>query len=160
MKACRSDKCLSFWAQPKNLRLSYRNARRFHPRPFGVAQGDMGSATHPKLCNFFPVGVDLLNRNMMMQARQMQARLAEIQQELAEARTEASAGGGVVRAVVIGGNRVESIKISPDAVDPEDVELLEDLVTAAVNEALEAAHADAASRMGAITGGLNIPGLT
>lgn len=97
---------------------------------------------------------------MMKQARQMQARLAQMQQELAEARTEASAGGGVIRAVVIGGNKVESIKISPEVVDPEDVELLEDLVTAAVNEALETAHANAASKMGAITGGLNIPGLT
>ena len=97
---------------------------------------------------------------MMRQARQMQARLEKIQQELAEARTEASVGGGAVRAVVIGGNRVESITISPDAVDPEDVELLEDLVTAAVNEALEEAQANAASKMGAITGGLNIPGLT
>ena len=96
----------------------------------------------------------------MKQARQMQARLAQMQQELAEARTEASAGGGVIRAVVIGGNKVESIKISPEVVDPEDVELLEDLVTAAVNEALETAHANAASKMGAITGGLNIPGLT
>ena len=101
-----------------------------------------------------------MNRNMMAQARQMQARLAQMQQELAEARTEASAGGGVIRAVVIGGNKVESIKISPEVVDPEDVELLEDLVTAAVNEALETAHANAASKMGAITGGLNIPGLT
>ena len=97
---------------------------------------------------------------MMKQARQMQARLAQMQQELAEARTEASAGGGVIKAVVIGGNKVESIKISPEVVDPEDVELLEDLVTAAVNEALETAHANAASKMGAITGGLNIPGLT
>ncbi len=101
-----------------------------------------------------------MNRNMMKQARQMQARLAQMQQELAEARTEASAGGGVIRAVVIGGNRVESINISPEVVDPDDVELLEDLVTAAVNEALETAHANAASKMGAITGGLNIPGLT
>ena len=90
----------------------------------------------------------------------MQARLEKIQQELAEARTEASSGGGAVKVVVIGGNRVESIEISPDAVDPEDVELLEDLVTAAVNEALEAAQANAASKMSAITGGLNIPGLT
>ena len=65
-----------------------------------------------------------------------------------------------MKVVVIGGNRVESIEISPDAVDPEDVELLEDLVTAAVNEALEAAQANAASKMSAITGGLNIPGLT
>ena len=101
-----------------------------------------------------------MNRNMMRQARQMQARLEKIQQELAEARTEASSGGGAVKVVVIGGNRVESIEISPDAVDPEDVELLEDLVTAAVNEALEAAQANAASKMSAITGGLNIPGLT
>ncbi len=106
------------------------------------------------------MGVDLVNRNMMRQARQMQARLEKIQEELAEARTEASAGGGAVKAVVIGGNRVESIEISPDAVDPEDVELLEDLVTAAVNEALESAQANAASKMSAITGGLNIPGLT
>ena len=106
------------------------------------------------------MGVDLVNRNMMRQARQMQARLEKIQQELAEARTEASSGGGAVKVVVIGGNRVESIEISPDAVDPEDVELLEDLVTAAVNEALEAAQANAASKMSAITGGLNIPGLT
>ncbi len=100
-----------------------------------------------------------MNRNLMKQARQMQARLASVQQELAEARTEANAGGGVVKAVVVGGSRVESIEISPEVVDPEDVEILEDLVKAAVNEALESAQANAASKMGAITGGLNIPGL-
>ena len=96
----------------------------------------------------------------MRQARQMQARLEKIQLELAEARTEASAGGGAVIAVVIGGNRLESIEISPDVVDAGDVELLEDLVMVAVNEALEAAQANAASKMSAVTGGLNIPGLT
>ena len=106
------------------------------------------------------MGVDIVNRNMMRQARQMQARLEKIQLELAEARTEASAGGGAVIAVVIGGNRLESIEIAPDVVDAGDVELLEDLVMVAVNEALEAAQANAASRMSAITGGLNIPGLT
>ena len=96
----------------------------------------------------------------MRQARQMQARLEKIQLELAEARTEASAGGGAVIAVVIGGNRLESIEIAPDVVDAGDVELLEDLVMVAVNEALEKAQANAASKMSAVTGGLNIPGLT
>ena len=89
----------------------------------------------------------------------MQRRLAAVQEELAEARSEGTAGGGVVRAVVVGGNRVESIEISPETVDPEDVELLQDLVTAAVNDALESASKEAAQKMSAITGGLNIPGL-
>ena len=101
-----------------------------------------------------------MNRRLMQQAQQMQARLQAIQEELAKARTEATAGGGVVKAVVVGGNRLESLHISPDAVDPEDVAMLEDLVTAAVNEALETAQNKAASKMDAITGGLNIPGLS
>ena len=106
------------------------------------------------------MGVDIVNRNMMRQARQMQARLEKMQLELAEARTEASAGGGAVIAVVIGGNRLESIEIAPDVVDAGDVELLEDLVMVAVNEAFEKAQANATSKMSAVTGGLNIPGLT
>ncbi len=89
----------------------------------------------------------------------MQRRLAQVQEELAEALTEGSAGGGVVKAVVQGGNRVESITIDAEVVDPEDVEMLQDLVAAAVNDALDAAQKEAASKMGAITGGLNIPGL-
>ncbi len=96
----------------------------------------------------------------MRQAQQMQAQLQAIQEELAEARTEATAGGGAVKAVVIGGNRLEALHISPALVDPEEVDMLEDLVTAAVNAALETAQNDAAAKMGAITGGLNIPGLS
>ena len=89
----------------------------------------------------------------------MQRRLAAVQQELAEARTEGTAGGGVVKAVVVGGSHLESIQINPEVVDPEDVEMLQDLVAAAVNDALENASKQAAEKMGAITGGLNIPGL-
>ena len=97
---------------------------------------------------------------MMRQAQQMQTQMAKIQEELAEERTEASAGGGAVKVTVIGGSKVESIIIDPEVVDPEDVEMLQDLVLAAVNEAMDAAQASASEKMGALTGGLNIPGLS
>lgn len=100
-----------------------------------------------------------MNRNMLRQAQQMQAQMAKIQEELAEARTEATAGGGVVKVTIIGGSKVESIEIAPEVVDPEDIEMLQDLVMAAVNEAMDTAQSDAAKKMSAITGGLNIPGL-
>jgi DNA-binding YbaB/EbfC family protein len=100
-----------------------------------------------------------LNKNMLRQAQQMQAQMAKIQEELAEARTEATAGGGVVKVTIIGGSKVESIEIAPEVVDPEDIEMLQDLVMAAVNEAMDTAQAEAAKKMSAITGGLNIPGL-
>ncbi len=100
-----------------------------------------------------------MNKNMLRQAQQMQVQMAKIQEELAEARTEATAGGGVVKVTIIGGSKVESIEIAPEVVDPEDIEMLQDLVMAAVNEAMDTAQADAAKKMSAITGGLNIPGL-
>ena len=96
---------------------------------------------------------------MLRQAQQMQAQMAKIQEELAEALTEATAGGGVVQVTIIGGSKVESIEIAPEVVDPEDIEMLQDLVMAAVNEAMDTAQAEAAKKMSAITGGLNIPGL-
>jgi DNA-binding YbaB/EbfC family protein len=96
---------------------------------------------------------------MIKQAQQMQARMAKIQEELAETRTEATAGGGVVKVIVLGGSRVENIEISPEVVDPEDIEMLQDLIMAAVNEAMDSAQADASEKMSAITGGMNIPGL-
>ena len=101
----------------------------------------------------------MMNRKMLKQAQDMQRRLAAVQEELAEARTEGTAGGGVVKALVVGGNRVESIEISQEVVDPEDVEMLQDLIAAAVNDALENASKQAAEKMSAITGGMNIPGL-
>ena len=101
----------------------------------------------------------MMNRNMLRQAQAMQKKIQEMQQEIAEAKSEASGGGGVVKVVVVGGSHVESIAIDPEVVDPEDVEMLEDLVMAAVNEAMENAQEMAAKKMQAITGGLNIPGL-
>jgi DNA-binding YbaB/EbfC family protein len=101
----------------------------------------------------------MMNKNMLKQAQQMQARLAAVQEEIAVARTEASVGGGRVSVAVIGGSKVESITIDPEVVDPEDVEMLQDLILAAVNEAMDTAQKLANDKMGEITGGMNIPGL-
>jgi hypothetical protein len=101
-----------------------------------------------------------MNKKMMMQAQQMQARMGQIQEEIAETRTEASAGGGAVKVTVVGGTKIESIEIDPEVVDAEDVEMLQDLVLAAVNEAMDTAQASASEKMSALTGGLNIPGLS
>ena len=101
----------------------------------------------------------MMNRKMLQQAQQMQRRLAEIQEQLAEEKTEATAGGGAVKVVVVGANRVESIEIQPEVIDPEDAEMLQDLVMAAVNEAFDVANRNAQEKLGAITGGLNMPGL-
>ena len=101
-----------------------------------------------------------MNKNILRQAQQMQQRLAKVQQELEHETMEASAGGGTVTVVVNGKQQFQSIKIDPAAVDPQDVAMLEDLVLAAVNEAMDKAQQLAADRMGAITGGMNIPGLT
>ncbi|MCI0812964.1 MAG: YbaB/EbfC family nucleoid-associated protein [Chloroflexi bacterium] len=102
----------------------------------------------------------MMNRKMMKQAQQLQKQMVKMQEELEEATVEASVGGGVVKVVVSGKMKVESITIEPEAVSPDDVEMLQDLVLAAVNDGLEKAQAMASDRMGAITGGLNIPGLT
>lgn len=96
---------------------------------------------------------------MMKQAQEMQARLGKVQEEIANTRTEATAGGGAVKAAVIGGSKLESLEINPEVVDPEDVEMLQDLIIAAVNEAVDTAQSQASEKMSAITGGLNIPGL-
>jgi DNA-binding YbaB/EbfC family protein len=96
------------------------------------------------------------NQNMM---RQMQARLNTVQEELEAKTVDASAGGGAVSVTVNGQLRVMSVTIDPEVVDPEDVEMLQDLVTAAVNEALGKAQELAALQLGAITGGLKLPGM-
>lgn len=101
-----------------------------------------------------------MNRRMIRQAQQLQKRMAELQEELESATVEATAGGGVVRVVVSGKMTIESITIDPEVVSPDDVDILEDLVTAAVNEGLAKAQEMANSKMSELTGGLNIPGLT
>lgn len=97
--------------------------------------------------------------NMKM-IQQMQNRMAKIQQELEDAVVEGTAGGGVVTAQVSGQKQLKSIKIDPSAVDPEDVEMLEDLIVAAVQDATERAQAMAEDKMSVLTGGMKIPGLT
>jgi DNA-binding YbaB/EbfC family protein len=95
---------------------------------------------------------------MMKQVQQMQAEMVKAQEELKQQTVEASAGGGMVTVTVSGDLEVKSITIDPEAVDPEDVEMLQDMVLAAANEALRSAQELAAQRMGQATGGLGGPG--
>lgn len=96
---------------------------------------------------------------MLKQAQKMQDDMAALQEDLANREYSASSGGGLVNVTVDGNYQIRSLKISPDAVDPDDSEMLEDLVTVAVNEAINTAKKTADNEMGAITSGLNIPGL-
>ncbi len=97
--------------------------------------------------------------NIMKQAQQMQQKMARMQEELQSREVEASAGGGMVTATVNGAQRLVALKMEPSVVDPEDVEMLQDLVLAAVNEAIKKSQAMAEEEMSKITGGMNIPGL-
>jgi DNA-binding YbaB/EbfC family protein len=97
--------------------------------------------------------------NMQRMVMQMQQEAARVQAELEEARIEASAGGGVVKATVTGKGDLVGLVIDPSAVDPEDVEMLQDLVVTAVSEAIREARETEAQKMGALTAGLKIPGL-
>jgi nucleoid-associated protein EbfC len=95
---------------------------------------------------------------MMRQVQQMQAEMMKAQEELKNEVVEASAGGGMVTVKISGDLELRELRIDPEAVDPEDVELLQDMVQAAVNEAIRSAQQLAASKMGAATGGLGGPG--
>ena len=96
---------------------------------------------------------------MMGQLQKLQEEMAKTQEKLGEQTVEVSVGGGVVKAVMTGHQSLVSLTISPDAVDPEDVEMLQDMIVAAVNEAIERSQGLAADQMGALTGGLGLPGL-
>lgn len=101
-----------------------------------------------------------MNRNQMIaQARKMQEQLIAVQQKVASTEVSASAGGGGVKVTATGGMRLTSLTIDPETLDPEDVEMLQDMILAAVNDALESAEQMASQQMGSVTGGLNIPGL-
>jgi len=101
-----------------------------------------------------------MNKSIMRQAQELQAKLAKAQEELGKTTLEASSGGGAVKVTINGQQEIQSIKISPEVIDPNDVELLEDLVLTAVSEALAKSQELAAERLGGLTGGLKIPGLT
>ena len=101
-----------------------------------------------------------MNRNQMMaQARKMQEQLLAAQQRASETEVTASTGGGMVKVTATGDMRITDVTIDPEAVDPEDVEMLQDMVVAAVNEAMRKAEAEASQNMSRLTGGLNLGGL-
>jgi nucleoid-associated protein EbfC len=97
--------------------------------------------------------------NIMKQAKKMQERIGQLQQELETRTIEAQAGGGMVRAVVNGKFEIVSLKIEKEVVNPDDVEMLQDLITSVVNEGIRKAQEMASEEMAKITGGLNIPGM-
>jgi len=101
-----------------------------------------------------------MNKFMMQQAQKLQAQLLKAQEELATMTVEASAGGGAVTVTMNGQQQILSVKIAREVVNPEDVEMLEDMVLSAVKEAQNKAQEAAAKKMGGLTGGLKIPGLT
>lgn len=98
--------------------------------------------------------------NMMKQAQKLQEKMLKLQEELGEKTVEASSGGGMVRVVANGKQQVASISIEKEVVDPDDIEMLQDLVIAAVNDALAKSQEMVSGEMGKLTGGLSIPGLT
>lgn len=97
--------------------------------------------------------------NMMKQVQKMQKQMEKMQEELQEKEVEASAGGGAVSVKVNGKKEILDITIKPEVVDPDDIEMLQDLILAATNEALRKAEEMTNSEMGKITGGMNVPGL-
>jgi len=100
-----------------------------------------------------------IQKQLMRQVEQFQQDMQAAQEELAKMRIEGTAGGGAVKAVANGSGELLELTISPEAVDPNDVEMLQDLILAAVREALETARKTQEEKMGGLTGGLNIPGL-
>lgn len=105
----------------------------------------------------FPGGANM--NNMMKQVKKMQEQMEKAQHDIEEKEFESTSGGGVVSATVNGKKEVIAIKIDPDVIDPEDGEMLEDLIIAAINDAMKKADEYSGETMGKLTGGLNIPGL-
>lgn len=118
-------------------------AKGFHSRGMGGMKGGLGGGGNMN--------------DMLRQAQKMQQEMLRAQEELESKSYEATVGGGMVTAVVTGRKEVSSVVIDPEAVDPDDVEMLQDLIVAAVNEALRQANEDAASQMSRLTGGMGLP---
>ena len=98
--------------------------------------------------------------DMLKQVQKMQEDMANLQADLDEREFTATSGGGMISVTVIGKHEIKELKINPDAIDPEEPEMLEDLITVAINEAIATATKTSEEEMGAITGGLNIPGMS
>lgn len=106
-----------------------------------------------------PMGGNMNQAAMLKQAQKMQQEMLRMQEEMQSKTYDASAGGGMVRATVNGSHELVALEIKPEAVDPDDVEMLQDMVVAAVNEAMRTADNDASANMSKLTGGLNLGGL-
>lgn len=101
-----------------------------------------------------------MNMNRMLkEAQALQAKMLKAQEQLAGETVEATAGGGAIKVVITGALKIQSVEIAPEVIDPEDPEMLQDLVLSAVNDAIDKAQNLAQQRMGALTGGMKIPGL-
>ena len=100
-----------------------------------------------------------MNKNFLRQAQELQTKLAKAQEELGEMTTEVSSGGGAIKVVIDGHQKVRSITISPEVIDPDDVEMLEDMVLAGINEAIAKSQELAASHLNSLTGGMKLPGM-
>lgn len=97
--------------------------------------------------------------HMLKQAQKMQEQMMKMQEEMENKTYEAAAGGGAVKVVLDGKRELKEVILSPEVVDPDDIEMLQDLIVAAVNEAMRKVEEDSSAQLGSITGGLNIPGL-
>lgn len=100
-----------------------------------------------------------MDKSILRQAQQLQEKLAKVQQELGDITVEAASGGGAVKVVIDGHQKIRSVEISPEVVDGKDIEMLQDLVLAAFNEAITKSQELATKQLGSVTGGLKIPGL-
>ena len=100
-----------------------------------------------------------MDKSILRQAQQLQSKLAKLQEELGNVTVEASSGGGAVKVIMDGRQKIHSVEISPEVVESNDVELLQDLIMAAVNEAVTKSQELASKHLSSLTGGLNIPGL-
>lgn len=97
--------------------------------------------------------------HMLKQAQKMQEQMVKMQEEMENKTYEAAAGGGAVKVILDGKRELKEVILSPEVVDPDDIEMLQDLIVAAVNEAMRKVEEDSSAQLGSITGGLNIPGL-
>ncbi len=106
-----------------------------------------------------PMGMGGNMNNMIKQAQKMQQNMLKMQEEIEQTEFEATAGGGVISVKMSGKKELTEVKIKPEAVDPDDVEMLEDLILTAVNDAIKQVENASTSKMSSLTGGLNIPGM-
>ena len=134
-----------------------KKSKNIRQRRFGAGEGFVGGAASPLTGGGLPGGMG--GGNLMAQMRKMQEEMEKTQEELGQEEVTGTAGGGMVEIVMDGHQTVKAVRLKPEVVDPDDVEMLQDLLLAALNDATEKAKALAEERMEDVTGGVNIPGL-